>query len=122
MSTTPASAIVESELPRLLFFHDERSGSSRRADGFLAQVLQRGGNHKTFVIHRVEVGKRPDLADRFRVVATPTLLIVADKRVQARLESPRGCRDIEILLRPWLRTAPASAQGGVANVLQRDPE
>jgi hypothetical protein len=42
--------------------------------------------------------------------------------VQARLESPRGCRDIEILLRPWLRTAHASAQGDVANVLPRDPE
>ena len=103
MSTTAATAVVETELPRLLFFYDERSGQSRRAEGFLANVLQRGGNHETFVIHRVEVGQRPDLADRFAVTATPTLLVVADRKIQARLECPRGCKDIELLLRPWLR-------------------
>ena len=101
MST--AAAVVQSERPRLLFFHDQRSGKSRRADGFLAQVVQRGGNPPTFVIHRVDVGQRPDLADRFKIGATPTLLVVADKKVQGRLESPTGCRDIETLLRPWLR-------------------
>lgn len=105
MSTAPAAAVLEKERPRLLFFHDERSGRSRRADGFLAQVLQRNGNHQTFVIHRVEVQQRPELAARFKIGETPTLLVVADKRVQARLESPTGCRDIELLLRPWLRAA-----------------
>jgi hypothetical protein len=32
----------------------------------------------------------------------PTLLVVADRRVQGRLEHPRGCRDIEAMLKPWL--------------------
>jgi thioredoxin-like negative regulator of GroEL len=104
MSTGAATAGIEQETPRLLFFHDNRSGKSRRADGFLAQVLQRRGNHQTFVIHRVEVGQRPDLAQRFKVATTPTLLVVEDKKVQARLESPTGCKDIELLLRPWLRS------------------
>jgi hypothetical protein len=27
---------------------------------------------------------------------------VEDKRVQARLERPRGCREIETFLAPWL--------------------
>ena len=103
MSTVAVTAGIEQETPRLLFFHDKRSGRSRRADGFLAQVLQRGGNHQTFVIHRVEVGQRPDVAKRFKVAATPTLLVVENKKVQARLESPTRCRDIELLLRPWLR-------------------
>lgn len=105
MSTAAAAPVIERETPRLLFFHDERSGKSRRADGFLAQVLQRRGNHQTFVIHRVDVGQRPELAQKFKVTATPTLLVVEDKKVQARLESPTGCKDIELLLRPWLRTA-----------------
>ena len=96
--STAAAAAIESARPRLIFFHDERSGRSRRAEGFLAQVLQRGRNHQTFVIHRVEVGQRPDLADRFKIGVTPTLLVVAGKKVQARLESPTGCRDIEMLL------------------------
>ena len=116
MSTTPATA-VETEPPRLVFFYDERSGRSRRAEGFLAHVLQRRGNQKAFRILRVEVGQRPDLADRFRIGSTPTLLVVADKRVQARLECPRGAKDIELLLRPWLRTGQATAEGVVANVI-----
>ena len=32
----------------------------------------------------------------------PTLLVVADRRVRSRLEHPRGCRDIEGMLKPWL--------------------
>ena len=104
MSSQAVTAAVAQETPRLLFFYDKRSGPSRRAEGFLAQVLQRGGNHQTFVIHRVEVGHRPDLAQRFKVTATPTLLVVQHKKVQARLVSPTGCKDIELLLRPWLQS------------------
>jgi thioredoxin-like negative regulator of GroEL len=117
-----ATSAVETEPPRLVFFYDERSGRSRRADGFLAQVLQRRGNHQTFLIHRVEVGKRPDLADRFGIESTPTLIVVADKKVQGRLEGPRGCRDIELLLRPWLRPAQSTAQSRAANAMPADPE
>jgi thioredoxin-like negative regulator of GroEL len=125
MSTAPVTAGIERDTPRLLFFHDQRSGKSRRADGFLAQVLQHGGNHQTFMIHRIDVGQRPDLAERFRVAETPTLLVVQNKKVQARLETPTGCKDIELLLRPWLRrqTAPGAGRrrlssytnGGIAN-------
>jgi thioredoxin-like negative regulator of GroEL len=113
--STAAAAVVETEPPRLVFFYDERSGRSRRAEGFLAHVLQRRGNQKTFRILRVEVGQRPDLADRFAVTAAPTLLVVADRKVQARLECPRGCRDIEFLLRPWLRQASGKAEGTLAS-------
>jgi thioredoxin-like negative regulator of GroEL len=104
MSSEAVTAANEQETPRLLFFYDERSGPSRRAEGFLAQVLQRGGNHQTFLIHRIEVGQRPDLAERFKVTAAPTFLVVERKKVQARLESPTGCKDIELLLRPWLQS------------------
>jgi hypothetical protein len=33
----------------------------------------------------------------------PTIVVVAEKRIRGRLASPRGCRDIELLLAPWLR-------------------
>jgi len=33
----------------------------------------------------------------------PTLVVVDGRRVRGRLESPRGCRDIETFLAPWLR-------------------
>jgi len=113
MSSDAVSASIERETPRLLFFHEQRSGKSRRVDGFLAQVLQHGGNHQTFVIHRVDVGERPDLAQRFKVASIPALLIVEDKKVQARLESPKGSKDIELLLRPWLRNPSGALVGRV---------
>ena len=88
--------------PGLVFFHSSLSGHCRRVEGFLAQVLQRRQNHETFRIYRVDDKERPDLVARFAVESVPTLVVVEDKVVQARLERPRGCRDIERFLAPWL--------------------
>ena len=52
--------------------------------------------------YRVDEQDRPDLLDRFGVSQTPTLVVVEDKHVRARLEHPKGCRDIERFLAPWL--------------------
>ena len=41
--------------------------------------------------------------ERFRVEGFPTLVVVEDRTVRARLDTPRGCREIERLLSPWLR-------------------
>ncbi len=89
--------------PLLVFFHSKLDGRSRRVDGFIAQVLQRRKNHWTFILRHVDVEERADLAERFRISEVPTLLVVADRRVQSRLELPRGCQDIEAILKPWLR-------------------
>ena len=91
------------EQPRLVFFHSRLSGSCRRAEGFLAQVLQRRRNHGTFKLYRVEQNERPDLVERFAVKTLPTLVVVEGKAVRAKLEQPRGCRDIERFLAPWLK-------------------
>src|SRR3954451_13608263 len=91
------------ERPRLVFFHSERSGPSRRVEGFLAQVLQRRGNHSTFRLLKVSTDERPDLAARFAVDAIPTLMVVDGSRVSGRLALPRGCEQIETFLAPWLR-------------------
>ncbi len=88
--------------PLLLFFYSSTEGRSRRIDGFVAQVLQRRHNHDAFEIRRIDVLERPDLAERFRVTSLPTLLVVADRRIRARLDQPEGCVDIEQTLRPWL--------------------
>ena len=95
---------VESTVrPGLVFFYSTRSGSCRRVEGFLAQVLQRRRNHGTFKLYRVAEEDRPDLVERFAVDTTPTLVVVEDKQVRARLSQPRGCRDIERFLAPWLQ-------------------
>ena len=66
-------------------------------------MLQRRHNHESFELLRVDVEDHAELAVRFRVEDVPTIVVVEDKRVRGRLESPRGCRDIEQLLAPWLR-------------------
>jgi thioredoxin-like negative regulator of GroEL len=93
---------VALERPRLVFFHSSASGRSRRVEGFLAQVLQRRSNHKTFRIVRVDADSNTDLVERFKVETIPTLVIVENKRVRGRLPDPHGCRDIEKFLAPWL--------------------
>jgi len=90
--------------PRLVFFHSKLDGPSRRVEGYLAQVLQRRHNHRTFIVHPIDVEERPDLAERFRINAVPTLLVVDEQRVQGRLERPKGCHAIEAMLRPWLKS------------------
>jgi thioredoxin-like negative regulator of GroEL len=89
--------------PRLVFFYATSSGACRRVEGFLAQVLQRRGNHDTFRIDRVEESKRPDLHQRFRIDELPTLVVVEGQRVKARLVAPRGAVEIERFLAPWLK-------------------
>jgi thioredoxin-like negative regulator of GroEL len=88
--------------PRLVFFYSPESGRCRRVDGYLAQVLQQRRNHDTFQLYRVDREQRPDLVERFHVECVPTLYVVEGKIVRARLEQPRGCRDIQRFLAPWL--------------------
>lgn len=68
----------------------------------MAQVLQRRRNHDTFELVRVSVDDRPDLAERFGVDAVPMLCVVEDRRLRKRIPSPRGCRELERELAPWL--------------------
>jgi len=96
------SVDVQARKPRLVFFHSALSGNCRRVEGFLAQVLQRRRNHDTFRLYNVAQEERPDLLERFEVSAIPTLVVVEGKAVRARLENPRGCREIERFLAPWL--------------------
>ena len=65
-------------------------------------MLQRRRNHGTFKVLRVAEEDRPDLLARFAIEEVPTLLVVEGKTVRARLKRPRGCRDIEDFLAPWL--------------------
>jgi len=88
--------------PLLCFVYSPTSGPSRRAEGFLAQVLQRRKNHRTFVVQHVNFIERPDLAKKLGAETVPSLVVVENRRVRARLEQVRGCRDIEQLLEPWL--------------------
>ena len=91
------------EKPGLVYFHSSRSGKCRRIEGYIAQVLQHRRNHDTFRYYSVAQEERPDLLEKFGIALTPTLLVFERRLIAARLESPRGSREIQRFLSPWLR-------------------
>ena len=104
MATAEAPVVrAKATKPRLVYFTSSVSGQCRRVEGFLAQVLQHRRNHGTFRLLVVDEDERPDLVSRFGVALLPTLVVVEEREVRARLERPRGCRQIEEFLSPWLR-------------------
>jgi thioredoxin-like negative regulator of GroEL len=99
-TSTPAKA---ENKPHLLFFYSPTNGPDRRVEGFLAQVLQRRRNHDSFAITRIDITTRADLAKRFRINDTPTILVVTDGKVRTRFTQPTGPTAIQRQLQPWLR-------------------
>jgi hypothetical protein len=113
---TAASEQVRGNVSRaatLCFFYSPTSGPSRRVEGFLAQVLQRGRKHRTLAVQRVNCDEHPELVQRYAVTQMPTLVVIEDGRVLGRLEGFCGCREIEKLLGPWLNRE--AARGRLAN-------
>ena len=102
LSSSPVAPTAATK-PRLIFFSSSVSGQCRRVEGFLAQVLQRRRNHGTFRVLTVSEDERPDLVSRFGITSMPTLVVIHERTERARLERPRGCKEIEQLLSPWLR-------------------
>jgi thioredoxin-like negative regulator of GroEL len=98
-----ARSDTDPEQPRLLLFYSQRSGRCRRVEGFIAQALQRRHNHDTFKLVRIDVEKRPDLAERFKVDQLPTLFVVEGRVAKRRIVAPKGVRELEAQLSPWLR-------------------
>jgi thioredoxin-like negative regulator of GroEL len=105
-SSAPSKRLAETTTgtarPLLCFVYSPTSGPSRRAESFLAQVLQRRQNHRAFVVKRINCVERPDLAEKLGAKTVPSLVVVEDRRVRARLDGLSGCKDIEHLLEPWL--------------------
>lgn len=87
---------MSDDKPLLLFFTSERSGPARRMESLLAHLARK---ERTRVrIMRVDVEQQPELAERFRVAAVPTLVLVKRKRVVERLEGRASAPKIEAML------------------------
>jgi thioredoxin 1 len=88
---------------RLVVFHSPTSGQCRRTEAHLAQILQRRKNRSRFEVVKVNVEERPDLAERFRIEAVPTLVVIEGRRVVERIVSPDTALGLARSLKPWLR-------------------
>ena len=98
-----AAASRQPQKPQLVFFYSKTSGPCRRVEAFLSQVLQRRQNHDTFRLVRVRADLHPELVEHFRVDELPTIFVVHDRRVRARIAAPKGRRELDEALKPWLR-------------------
>ena len=94
---------TRTDKPGLVYFHSSRSGKCRRIEGYIAQVLQHRRNHETFKFYAVAQEERPDLLEKFGIELTPTIVVLERQSIAARLESPRGSKEIERFLQPWLK-------------------
>lgn len=86
--------------PLLVFFTSERSGPARRMESLLAHLERK--ERERLRVARVDVDQRPEFAEKFKVELVPTLVLVKDKRVVARLEGRASAPSIEKLLAPHL--------------------
>ena len=92
--------------PLLVFFTSERSGPARRMESLLAHLARK---ERTRVrVMRVDVEQQPELAEKFRVTAVPTLALVMRKQVVDRIDGRASAPKIETMLARHLPAAAAA--------------
>ena len=92
--------------PLLVFFLNERSGPARRMESLIAHFARK--ERDRLRVTRVDVDRRPDLAERFDVTQIPTLVLVKDRRAVARLDGRSSAPRIERMLEPHLDAVAAA--------------
>jgi thioredoxin-like negative regulator of GroEL len=97
--------LLSDERPLLVFFSSNRSGPARRMESQLAH-LARKERSRLRTTH-VDVDERPEIAERFSVTDVPTLVLVKDRRVVARIDGRASAPSIERMLEPHLPGEPA---------------
>jgi thioredoxin-like negative regulator of GroEL len=94
------SAVRPDTKPLLVFFSSQRSGPARRMESLLAHLARK--ERQRLVVKRVDVERRPEIAERFKIDEVPTLVLVKDKRVVARLAGRASAPKIEKMLEEHL--------------------
>jgi thioredoxin 1 len=88
--------------PLLVFFRSERSGPARRMESLLAHLARK--ERERLRVRRVDVDKRPDLAERFEIADVPTVVLVKERvevdRIEGRASAPAIERMLEDHLEP----------------------
>src|SRR3954451_23391661 len=81
------------DTPVLAFFTEATSGPARRMESLLAHLARK--ERGRLRVTRVDVGEKPDVAQRLNVETVPTLLLIKEKRVVGRLEGRVSAPRIE---------------------------
>jgi thioredoxin-like negative regulator of GroEL len=97
------------DVPVLLFFTNRRSGPARRMESLLAHLARK--ERGRLRISRIDADASPEWVERLRVGEVPTLILVSERRVAARLEGRVSAPQIERMVAPYL---PAELEQAVA--------
>ena len=91
---------TQKRLPALLFVRTRRDGASRRMESLIAwvKVTQR----KRIRVIDIDADQNPTIARELEVSEIPTLVVIKDSKVVARLEGRATGRQIDELIRPHL--------------------
>ena len=99
-SRTTHTVELVPELPTLLFLRKRQSGASRRMESLVAWV--KVTQKRRLRVVEVDVDRNPALARELEVTELPSLVLIKDRQVVARLEGRATGRQIEDLIRPHL--------------------
>lgn len=87
-------------LPALVFVGRRQDGASRRMASLVAWV--KVTQKKRLRVIEVDLDRNEALAHRLKVTKAPSLVLIKDRTVVARLEGRATGREIEDLIRPYL--------------------
>jgi len=84
------------QTPLLVFFTSNRSGPARRMESLLAHIARK--KRDELRVRRVDVDRHPELAKRFKIEEVPSLALVKENKVVARLAGRATAPSIESML------------------------
>ncbi len=84
----------------LVFFSQRQDGASRRMESLVAWV--KVTQKKNLRVLEIDADCNPQLTRRLRVTTIPSLVLLQDGAVVARLEGRATGRQIEALIRPYV--------------------
>jgi thioredoxin-like negative regulator of GroEL len=87
-------------VPMLLFFTASTSGPARRMESLLAHLARK--ERARLRIARIDTTQSPEWVERLGIEQVPTLVLLKDRRVVARLEGRASAPKIERMLAPHL--------------------
>jgi thioredoxin-like negative regulator of GroEL len=87
-------------VPMLLFFTASTSGPARRMESLLAHLARK--ERARLRIARIDTAESPEWVERLGIEEIPTLVLIKDRRVAARLEGRASAPQIERMLAPHL--------------------
>jgi thioredoxin-like negative regulator of GroEL len=84
----------------LLFFTTPHSGPARRMESLLAHLARK--ERERVRVCRIDVDQFPEWAAKLEIAEIPTLALVRDRRIVARLDGRASAPRIERMIAPHL--------------------